>query len=116
MDIIYSHEFISNRIKDELILHSIGNYREVEENIIGDMATLTGYNIEVNRNINTLSGGQRAILYLITLSYIVNSFNLKDFKVTLIRIVESLTEKNRVRVMSYLKERGIKVEVYSDIK
>lgn len=114
MNITYSHEFISNRVTDELILHSISNYREVEEYIIRDMSNLTGYNIGKSRIVNSLSGGQRAILYLITLSYIIDSYKIKKFHLQLNRILESLTMENRENIQSYLLNRGITIEVIND--
>ncbi len=48
----YSHEFITNRIIDELIMHSIINFIEIEKNIIDDVYLLLNYNIGENRNMS----------------------------------------------------------------
>lgn len=84
---------------------------EVEEKIIKDMVQLTGYDIGKGRNVNSLSGGQRSILYLITLSYIVEYYKQYNFKISLFRVLESLTLENREKITKYLEAKKIVIEV-----
>lgn len=109
LEIQYNHEFISNKIRDELVLYDIFLYKKIEENIINEIEKKFFFRIEKNRNINKLSGGQRSIAYLITLCYIVEHKNIKNLQISLINILESLSIKNRETVLEALKDRGINV-------
>jgi len=109
LTIEYNKEFISNRIKDELLLVDIWNYTEIEKKILIDIETNFNYKIEPSRNINTLSGGQRSIAYLVTLSYIILEKKLEKVTLNLVNITQSLSPKSREKLEKYLNERGIYV-------
>ncbi|MGL1892376.1 MAG: hypothetical protein OCD02_12175 [Spirochaetaceae bacterium] len=109
LNIDYSHEFISNKIKDELLLNDIFSFNLNESLILKDIDDLFNFQVGLNRDINTLSGGQRSLTYLITLAYILEEKNIKNIDLELNNILESLTSKNRDKIVKYLKERGINV-------
>jgi len=109
LEIEYSHEFISNKIKDELILYDIWVYKELELQILKDLKTNFNFNIGVNRNINTLSGGQRSIAYLVTLTYILQERKIDHIQLILSNIIESLTKESGDKILAYLKKRGVDV-------
>lgn len=109
LNIVYNHEFISNKIKDELILHNIWSFEELEQFIIQDVYKILDYNIGFNRNVNTLSGGQRSVAYLVTCAYIIKEKNIKSAKLMLTNVLESLSPKTRDKIISYLTKKNIKV-------
>ena len=103
----YGHEFISNRVVDELLLYNIWECKTLELEIINQIQELFNFNIGRNRNINTLSGGQRSVTYIITLTFIKRANNIKDLSVELTNIFESLTENYINILIEYLKENDI---------
>lgn len=109
LNITYNHEFISNKVKDELILHNIWSFKDTEQLIIKDIDRILDYNIGLNRNINTLSGGQRSIAYLVTLTYIIKEKKIDSAKLKLTNILESLSPNTRDKIISYLTDNNIKV-------
>lgn len=109
LTIEYSHEFISNKIKDELLLNDIWDFKNIENRILFDIKKIFDFDIGRSRNINTLSGGQRSITYLITLSYILTSKNIDHITIKLINIKESLSPISMDKLLKYLSERGIDV-------
>lgn len=109
LSIDYSHEFISNKIKDELLLNDIWDYNCIEKAILEDIKRVFDFDIGISRNINTLSGGQRSITYLITLSYILSAKKIENMTLNLNNITQSLTKLSRTKLLDYLKDRGINV-------
>ncbi len=110
-DIRYNHEFISNRVRDELILNSIFNTDPIESSIMKTVQELFHFTIEKGRDINSLSGGQRSLVYLVTLSYICQEKNISGIVLNLINILESLTEKSSITIIDYLTKRGFSVNL-----
>lgn len=109
LNIDYSHEFISNKITDELILYDIWNYKDIETLIIAEIEHEFLFKPGINRNINTLSGGQRSITYLVTLTFILKCKKYKNIELHLNNIIESLSIDNGKRILNYLKARGLYV-------
>ncbi len=107
LEIEYNHEFISNKIRDELLLYDIWNFKQLEKQIIAKIDMLFSFNIGLNRNINYLSGGQRSITYLVTLSYILKERNISEIELSLQNILESLSIKSRNILQSHFKDSGI---------
>lgn len=105
----YSHEFISNKITDELILYNIWNYKELEKRIISEVKKIFSFNIGASRNINTLSGGQRSITFLVTLTYILKERNIDSLELKLNNIIESLSAESSRKITDYLNKRGVNV-------
>jgi len=105
----YSHEFISNKVIDELILHDIWDYKKIELEIIEEINRIFFFNIGKNKNINKLSGGQRSITYLVTLSFILKKKNIKNLSIKLHNIIESLSAENGSKLLRYMNKRGINV-------
>lgn len=109
LTIDYSHEFISNKVIDELILYDIWDYKTIEINIISEIERIFCFNIGTNRNINSLSGGQRSITYLLTLTCILKERNIEHINLKLNNIIESLSVNSGNKLLEYLKKRGINV-------
>lgn len=107
LTIDYGHEFIANRIKDELLIYDIWEYDKIESEIISDLNNFFSFKIEKSRNINTLSGGQRAVAFIVTLSWILTFKNIKNPTLKLTNIIESLTIKTGNKLIDYLTKRGI---------
>lgn len=105
----YGHEFISQSIRDELILYSISDYKNTEMEIIEDIKKHFGFDPGVKRNIQTLSGGQRVISFIITLIYILLDRSIMEIELDMTGLMESLTEKNRSILISYITSKGIYV-------
>lgn len=106
----YSHEFISNKIADELILNDIIDYKKIEESILKEIETNFSFNVGKNRNINTLSGGQRSVAYLITLKKILTHKGITSIKINLVNILESLSENYRKIIINTFKENNFIIE------
>lgn len=109
LTIEYGDEFISNRIKDELLLNDIWNFSEKEKMILSDIQNIFDFEIELSRNINTLSGGQRSIAYLVTLAYIIEARQKEQITLNLINIRESLSPLSNKKLETYLKDKNINV-------
>jgi hypothetical protein len=101
LKIEYGKEFISNRIRDELILHNIVKYKAMEEQIRGDLKAFFYLELK-HKNINKLSGGQRSIVYLVTLKHIILNKNITEIKLELINIKESLSPQSNLNLEKYL--------------
>lgn len=110
LTVTYSHEFISNKIRDELLLNDIFDYKHLERRVTEDIKKLYNFDISPTRNVNTLSGGQRSITYLITLRHILSYKNLDNIEVTLINIMESLSQKSRDILLNYFKKNNITIK------
>ncbi len=109
LTIEYSHEFISNKIKDELLLNDIWDFSIIEKKILHDIKTFFDFDIGISRDINTLSGGQRSITYLVTLSYILISKKINHMTLNLNNITQSLSPLSRDKILKYLSNKGIYV-------
>ncbi len=109
LKIDYGHEFISNRIKDELILNDIFDFQETEKNILKEMNNIFEMDIEINKDINHLSGGQRSLAFLVTLCHIIKKKNIPKAEIQIDNIKESLTSQKYQLLTEYLSERGIDV-------
>lgn len=105
----YNHEFISNKIKDELIINDIWNFKELEKDIIQDIKDIFLFDISPNKNINTLSGGQRSIAYMVTLKYILKEKDIYSIKLKMNNIIESLSVENGKKLIKYINKGGIVV-------
>lgn len=109
LTIEYGREFISNKIKDELLLNNIWDFTRIEKIIVEDIRSYFGFDIGISRNINTLSGGQRSIAYLLTLSHIADFKQIRQLTLNLLNIKESLSANSNARLITYLNDRGIYV-------
>lgn len=109
LTIEYSHEFISNKIKDELLINDIWDFADIEKVILLDVKTFFSFDIGISRNINTLSGGQRSIAYLVTLSYILISKKINHMTLNLKNIAQSLSPLSLEKLLKYLTDKGIYV-------
>lgn len=117
IQIQYSHEFISNKVRDELLLYDIWNFKEVEKSIISEIEEYYSFNIGFNRDINTLSGGQRSVAYLVTLINILREKEIKDIELKMTNILESLSPSTRDTTLKYLISNGVTVkDEYADNK
>lgn len=115
IQIHYSHEFISNKIRDELLLYDIWNFKEVEKSIISEINSLYSFDVGHNRNVNTLSGGQRSVTYLVTLTNILKEKEINNIEVCLTNILESLSPATREITLNYLDKNSITVKgAYAD--
>lgn len=117
INITYSHEFISNKVRDELLLYDIWNFKDVEARIITEISKLYSFNIGTNRNVNTLSGGQRSVVYIVTLINILKEKGIDNIEISMKNILESLSPSTRKITLNYIKTNGIEVkEMYADNK
>lgn len=105
--ITYGHEFVSQSIRDELILYSITDYKSTELQILEDVKSHFGFDPGIKRNIQTLSGGQRVICFIITLVYILLDRSIIEISLDMKGLLESLTEENRLKLLLYIKSKGI---------
>lgn len=110
LNIEYNHEFISNKIKDELLLNDIWKFKELEKDIVKDINDYFNFDIGLSRNVNTLSGGQRSITYLVTLSYILKFKNINNITIHLNNIKESLSILSWNIIYKYLTLKGINID------
>lgn len=108
--ITYGHEFISQSIRDELILYRVKEYKSIEQKILQDVEGTFGFNPGTKRDIQTLSGGQRVICYLITLSYIIKDRGITDLLIDTTGLLESLTLENREKLETFLQVRSVNVK------
>lgn len=106
----YNHEFISNKIRDELLLYDILDFKKVEKEIISEIEELFSFNPGKKRDINTLSGGQRSITYLITLRHILSQKNIKKVKIKLVNILESLSDRSNRIIKDYFSKHNYTLE------
>lgn len=99
----FNHLFISSSIREEVWLLQRKNDLTLIDRITRDAAEFDLYEVDADRNLETYSGGQKAILgCLLTLALIRNR-QTSGLKLLLNNILDSVSDENRVKLVQTFK-------------
>ena len=102
----FNHLFISSSIREEVWLLQRKNDSPMIEKIMQDAREFNIHDVSDDRDLETYSGGQKAILAcLLTLTLIVDR-NLHGLKLLLNNILDSISDDNRSKLIRKFKEIG----------
>lgn len=109
----FNHLFVSSSIREEVWLLQRKNDSQLIENIMQSAKEFNIHDIREDRDFETYSGGQKAIIAcLLTLALIRNQ-KIKGLKLLLNNILDSISEENRSKLLQIFTEicppRGIRL-------
>ena len=102
----FNHLFISSSIREEVWLLQRKNDSPMIEKIMQDAREFNIHDVSDDRDLETYSGGQKAILAcLLTLALIVDR-KIHGLKLLLNNILDSVSDDNRSKLIGKFKEIG----------
>ena len=102
----FNHLFISSSIREEVWLLQRKNDSPMIEKIMQDAREFSIHDVSDGRDLETYSGGQKAILAcLLTLALIVDR-KIHGLKLLLSNILDSVSDDNRSKLIEKFKKIG----------
>ena len=100
----FNHLFVSSSIREEVWLLQRKNDLTLIDRITQDAAEFDLYEVEADRNFETYSGGQKAILGCLLTLALIRSRETSGLKLLLNNILDSVSNENRIRLVQTFKK------------
>ncbi len=107
----FNHLFVSSSIREEVWLLQRKNDLALIDRIIQDAAEFGLYEVDADRNFETYSGGQKAILGCLLTLALIRSRGTMGLQLLLNNILDSISKDNRVKLMQTFKKMRASHEV-----
>ncbi|MBT8331405.1 MAG: hypothetical protein KJP06_03655 [Deltaproteobacteria bacterium] len=95
----FNHLFVASSIREEVWLLQRKNDLALIDRILEKAAAFDLLEVDADRNFETYSGGQRAILGCLLALELIRVRGIEGLKLLLNNILDSISDDNRVRLM-----------------
>lgn len=99
----FNHLFVSSSIREEVWLLQRKNDLSLIDCILQEAAEFDLYEVDADRNFETYSGGQKAILGCLLTLALIRRREINGLKLLLNNILDSVSQENRVKLMHTFK-------------
>ncbi len=100
----FNHLFVSSSIREEVWLLQRKNDLALIDRVIQDAAEFGLYEADADRNFETYSGGQKAILGCLLALALIRARETRGQQLLLNNILDSISKDNRVKLMQTFKK------------
>jgi hypothetical protein len=100
----FNHLFISSSIREEIWLLQRKNDSALLDKIIGEAHEHNIYEVRADRDFETYSGGQKAILACLLTLAVIRDQKVRGLKLLLNNILDSISEANRSGLSGKFKQ------------
>ena len=94
----FNHLFISSSIREEVWLLQRKNDAPLIDNIIQEAREFNIHEVNADKDFETYSGGQKAILGCILTLAVIRDQKIQSMKLLLTNILDSISEENRFKL------------------
>jgi hypothetical protein len=95
----FNHLFISSSIREEVWLLQRKNDPAIIDRVIQEAAEFNLIEVDADRNFETYSGGQKAILGCLLTLALIRARKISGLKLLLNNILDSVSDENRLKLM-----------------
>ncbi len=96
----FNHLFISSSIREEVWLLQRRADPALVEKIVREAEEFSIYDVNADKDFDTYSGGQKAILGCLLTLAMIRSQKIHGLKLLLINVLNSLSDDNRMKLFS----------------
>lgn len=100
----FNHLFISSSIREEVWLLQRKNDSQLIDNIMQSAREFNIHDIREDRDFETYSGGQKAIIACLLTLALIRDRKIYGLKLLLSNILDSISEENRSKLLQLFKE------------
>ncbi len=100
----YNHLFISSSLQEEIWLLQREDDADLLRELVLEVRNFDLTEVHAERDFDTYSGGQKAILGCVLLMLIIRKKNIRGLKLLLNNIIESLSDENRRALFKKLRQ------------
>ena len=97
----FNHLFVASSIREEVWLLQRKNDPALIDRIIQEAAAYNLLEVDADRDFETYSGGQKAILGCLLTLELIRARGIKGLKLLLSNILNSISDDNRVKLMRF---------------
>jgi hypothetical protein len=94
----FNHLFISSSIREEVWLLQRQDDLGLIERILREAAEFNIHEVDADRDFETYSGGQKAILGCLLTLALIRARKTRDLKLLLNNILDSVSDENRIKL------------------
>ena len=109
----FNHLFVSSSIREEVWLLQRKNDSPMIDTIMQAAREFSIHDIREDRDFETYSGGQKAIIACLLTLALIRDRNIQGLKILLNNILDSISDENRSKLLQRFKEicppRGIRL-------
>ena len=99
-----NHLFVSSTLREEIWLLQRKDDAELLKRIIGRARNFHLTEIAADRNFETYSGGQKAIIACLLVMAAVDRRNIRNLRILLINVLESISGENRRQLIADFRQ------------
>ena len=100
----FNHLFISSSIREEVWLLQRRSDPKLVEEIMREAEEFSIYDVKADKDFDTYSGGQKAILGCLLTLAVIRSQKILGLKLLLNNVMDSLSDDNRLKLLSKFEE------------
>jgi len=100
----FNHLFISSSIREEVWLLQRRADPALVEKIMREAQAFGIYDVNADKDFDTYSGGQKAILGCLLTLAVIRSQKIHGLKLLLYNVMDSLSDDNRLKLLSKFEE------------
>ena len=100
----FNHLFIASSIREEVWLLQRRNDQALIDRISQEAAELDLNEVQADRDFDTYSGGQKAILGCLLIMALIRSREISGLKLLLNNILDSISDDNRVKLFKLFQK------------
>ena len=100
----FNHLFVSSSIREEVWLLQHKNDSQLIDNIMLSAREFNIHDIREDRDFETYSGGQKAIIACLLTLALIRDRKINGLKLLLNNILDSISEENRSKLLHIFKE------------
>ena len=100
----FNHLFVSSSIREEVWLLQRKNDAQMIDIIMQSAREFNIHDIREDRDFETYSGGQKAIIACLLTLALIRDRNIQGLKLLLNNILDSISEENRSKLLHMFKE------------
>jgi ABC-type thiamine transport system ATPase subunit len=100
----FNHLFVSSSIREEVWLLQRKNDSQLIDNIMQSAREFNIHDIREDRDFETYSGGQKAIIACLLTLALIRDRKINGLKLLLNNILDSISEENRSKLLQLFKE------------
>jgi len=114
----FNHLFISSSIREEVWLLQRRADSVLVENIMREAEEFSIYDVKPDKDFDTYSGGQKAILACLLMLALIRSQKIHGLKLLLNNVLDSLSDDNRLKLFGKFKEMrsSHEIRLFTDTK
>lgn len=114
----FNHLFISSSIREEVWLLQRRADPALVEKIMREAEEFSIYDVSADRDFDTYSGGQKAILGCLLTLAVIRSQKIHGLKLLLNNVLDSLSDDNRLKLFSKFEKirSALDIRLFTDKK